>query len=378
MAPKMKKPVNELKLGAGFPPPNSDWIDVSKAAGASWWTAADDIGRKTGLSISAEELVNYNFKLKRGEPDYEPKVNYYLHHLIGCKIPADGKPFSFHGSTIGKIYYPKVAVGEGTHVIIIGGVSVNEPTHDKYPFNFIDLALRRGEGYGKNVEYIFFAPSYEERVKHQKNEYKWIWWNIRPTDGCKKGSLWHAYKHGTDPKKWENDPDHFLIYVRKEAKSHDAKVTAIRTAADLTVALSKIDRIASIDYYGHSTATALYLDFGIDGTFASKQQWTKKQAGQVAVTRFLRSATFSSFGCKQGQDDGLAPELRNLWRIQTIGAEGKTDYTALSKDKTTMFPDAAGGYYLFPAPAGRQTAPKKKLIEKKDLAQVKQPAPVAQ
>ncbi len=377
MAPKMKKPENELKLGAGFPPSSSDWIDVSKSPGANWWTIADQISQKTGVNISAEELVTHNFKLKRGETDYEAKVNYYLHHLIGCKIPADGKPISFEGATIGKIYYPKVVVGDGPHVIIIGGVSVNEPTHDKYPFNFIELALRRGEGYGKNVHYIFFAPSYEARVKHQKNEYKWMLWNTRPTDGCEKGSLWHAWQHAPDPTKWEKDPEHFLIYTRSKAKSHDAKVTAILTADELTKVLNGIDKIASVDYYGHSTATAIYLDFGIDGTFNSKQQWTRKQAGQVAASRFLRSATFSSFGCKQGQDDGLAPALRDLWKIRTIGAEGKTDYTALSKDKTTMFPDAAGGYYLFSPPVGKQPT-KKKPIEKKDLAGSSQPAQAGQ
>jgi hypothetical protein len=368
----MVKPANALELGAGFPPTNSDWIDVSTMRGATWTTVAAEVSRRTGVTATGGQLIQHNFQLSPGEPDYQAKVNYYLSHLLGCKTSADGKYFIFEGATNGKLYYPKETAADATHVIIIGGVSVNEPGHDKYPFNFIDPALRRGQGYGRNVQYIFFAPSYEERVRGQKNEYPWIWWNTRPTDGCAKDSTWHKVWH-TEPDKWEKDPDHFLIYVRQQAKSHRGVVTPIRTAADLTAALNKVPRIASIDYYGHSDANSMFLDFGIDGTFASKQVWGKKQAVGLPAIKFIRWAVFSSFGCKQGQDDALAEQLRDLWKIRTIGAEGKTDYVAIGKDKTTMFPDAPGGYYQYFEPSARLKDRVK--IEKSDLAKPVKVAP---
>src|SRR4051794_38460155 len=58
-----------------------------------------------------------------------------------------------------------------THVIIIGGTSVNEKDHDKSPFNFINAGCWRAKDYPKGtVRVIFYTPSYEKRVLNQSVE----------------------------------------------------------------------------------------------------------------------------------------------------------------------------------------------------------------
>src|SRR5262249_46353157 len=57
------------------------------------------------------------------------------------------------------------------HIIIAGGTSVNNATHDANPWNFLNPATRRAKALKTSVTLIMYTPSYERRVKDQKKEH---------------------------------------------------------------------------------------------------------------------------------------------------------------------------------------------------------------
>jgi hypothetical protein len=356
MTPKTFVPKNPITAGNGWPPPNSVPVHVALWKDATWETVA------AHARMPAKKLIEYNFKIAPGEPYYAEKVNHYLKTLVGCtQSTADGY-YIFKDANPGLIYFPAaLPQAQGTHVIVIGGVSVNEETHDKYPRNFIDPALRRGAAWGQNVHYIFFAPSYEKRVLKQEKEHPLVFIRLRLIqDQCATYDPRHRLTH------WEKDPEHFYKVVRNTAASAGYDFTAIKNRNQLTEALQKIPTISTLEYYGHSDHDELYLDFGIDGTRNSYQRWGNGQAESIPASKFPSDAFFASYGCKQGQDGGLADRLRNRWKIKAVGAEGRSNYAVMG-DWESLFPDAPGGYYLYPAPTRTKSEPERQRIDKAAL-----------
>jgi hypothetical protein len=355
MTPKIVVPSNPVAPGKGWPPPDSFAVPVAYD-GATWETVA------ARANLTPQQLIEHNFKLTPGESDFAAKINYYLKTLVGCRnTTRDGKYYIFEGANPGVVFFPiKLPSQQGTHVIVIGGVSVNEETHDKYPLNFIDPALRRGASWGKNVHYIFFAPSYEARVQKQKKEHPLVFIRRRlMQDQCASYDPRHLAH-------WEKDPEHFLKVVRNTASSAGHEFTAIRTTSALTATLQKIGAISTLEYYGHSDHDEMYLDYGIDGSIKSLQRWGAAQAAKIPAAKFTPGAVFASYGCKQGQAGGLAFSARNKWKIKAIGAEGKSDYVVIG-DGESLFPDAPGGYYLYPAPTKSNSEPSRQRIAKSAL-----------
>src|SRR4051794_18931434 len=104
------------------------------------------------------------------------------------------------------------------HVIIIGGVSVNNTTHDANPWNFINPAFRRAKALKTSVILILYTPSYERRVAGQKKEHSSV----------------------ENPK---NDPLYFTNKVEAVSKENGFTLYKITTSAELTEKLKAIDTI---------------------------------------------------------------------------------------------------------------------------------------
>jgi hypothetical protein len=355
MTPKIVVPKNPISAGNGWPPPNSVPVHVALWKGATWETVA------AHARLPAKKLIEHNFKIAPGEPSYAEKVNYYLKELVGCTESTNDGYYIFENAAPGLIYFPQaLPPAQGKHVIVIGGVSVNESTHDKYPQNFIDPALRRGEAWGKDVHYLFFAPSYERRVRNQKSEHPLVFIRRRlMQDQCGD----YDPRHLTH---WEKDPQHFYWTVKNSAHAAGYDFTAIKNRNELTAALQNIGTISTLEYYGHSDHDELYLDYGIDGSINSYQRWGSNQAAAIPASKFAPDAVFASYGCKQGQAGGLAHRLRNRWKIKAVGAEGRSDYAVMG-DWESLFPDAPGGYYLYPAPTRTKSEPERQKIDKTAL-----------
>jgi hypothetical protein len=214
------------------------------------------------------------------------------------------------------------------HIIIVGGISVNDKNdHDKYPYNFINPAVRRAKALiaaKGSVQMIMYTPSYETRVKNQKEEHSIV----------------------ENPKK---DPEHFVKTVEAAAKKQGFTLHKIKSAAELTDKLKGFNDIATIDFFGHSNDKAMFLEYGSVTPEKSTDFWSKADAASIKPTQFTKSAVFASYGCYQGDPGGLAESLRESWRIRTIGSKDKTDFENTGRGAT--FPKSKKGYYEYPAPA---------------------------
>jgi hypothetical protein len=230
------------------------------------------------------------------------------------------------------------AGAQGEHVIIVGGISVNDPEdHDKWPLNFLAAGWIWAKRLKRNVRMIMFTPPYEARVAEQKKEHVKVIVPLEPRR-TRKG-----------PRK--KDQQHFLKLMQQQAKALKFALVLIKTSAELTAALKRCTRVASIHYFGHSSRDYCYLDFSMNGSgLSGEQNWSAQDAIGVADTLFEPGATFSSYGCHQGEDDGLAYKLCAIWRIKTLGAIGKTHYGPIGRRKPSPFPTAPG--YVAYVPAG--------------------------
>jgi hypothetical protein len=212
------------------------------------------------------------------------------------------------------------------HIIIVGGTSVNNATHDANPWNFINPAIRRGKALKTSVSVILYTPSYERRVANQKKEHSSV----------------------ENPKK---DPQYFANKVESVAKDNKFTLYKITSAADLTAKLKTFTSIATIDYFGHSNPNAMFLEYSSLEDSVSKDYWQASDAPTIKPSQFTKSAVFASYGCNQGDAGALAEKLREVWRIRTIGSRGKTDFEITGPFGGPTFPTSAGGYVEYPAPA---------------------------
>jgi hypothetical protein len=243
----------------------------------------------------------------------------------------------------------------GTHVIIVGGVSVNDPgEHDRYPYNFINPAVARAKDYKSDVVMLVFAPPYETRAMHQANEHSQVTLTYR--DACYFGA-WDAKDCPALFKTKEVNLRHFLDVAQGAAKANGFTVIELRTAADLTTELSKLKPIATIDYFGHSNAKSLFLQYST-GVSPGKAEvsWGVADAAKVPASNFLGGSRVTSFGCNNGDAGGLMEQLRDKWDITAVGSEGRTDSEPIGRGEKR--PSSAGGFYVYPKGA---KAPRAKL-----------------
>ncbi|MBR0665990.1 hypothetical protein GXW71_16645 [Roseomonas hellenica] len=244
----------------------------------------------------------------------------------------------------------------GTHVIIVGGISVNDPGgHDRFPYNFMNPAVARARKYGSNVLIIIFAPSYETRVEKQDKEHNSVTYTY--SDTC----LWGLFSAESCPaliRSKQRNPRHFLNVLSKAAGGGKFSVQEIRDKQGLTDKLKNLASIASIDYFGHSNPEYMFLEYSVSVSGSGTVTWGDADAAAVPAGKFEAGAGFISFGCNQGDPKGLAEQLRARWRIRTVGSNGKTDFAPIGRGEPQ--PSSALGYYEYPAAGGpplKLTAP---------------------
>ena len=229
----------------------------------------------------------------------------------------------------------------GKHVIIIGGVSVNNTTHDGNPWNFINPAIRRAKALKTSVVLILYTPNYERRVANQKDEHRAV----------------------ENPKK---DPDYFAKKVESLAKEHGFTLHKIKSADELTAQLKAIDSIETIDFFGHSNIDSIFLEYSSIEDSVSKDTWKLADAKHVRPSQFADSAVFASYGCYQGDAGGLAEKLRDQWKIRTIGSRKTTNFEITGPFGGPTFPTSTGGYVEFAKPTpGKPSPPAKPLTYSK-------------
>jgi hypothetical protein len=235
----------------------------------------------------------------------------------------------------------------GAHVLIVGGVSVNDPGgHDKYPYNFINSAARRAIAFRGNAHVLLYAPSYTIRVRKQKSEHRSV--QITLVDECALPLRLDICPNLFVTK--VKNPHHFLDVLRGSGSKNGFAVATISGADDLTAALNGFESIETVHYFGHSNKTLMFLQYSTTGQLPAVGEviWGKDQAANVKASQFTSTATFATYGCNQGEVGGLAESLRELWRIRTIGSQGKTDFDTIGQGMT--FPKSTGGYYEYPTP----------------------------
>jgi hypothetical protein len=243
----------------------------------------------------------------------------------------------------------------GAHIIIAGGTSVNEKyDHDLFPRNFLDAAWSRAKSFddGGRIVLYMFTPSYKARVRDQKKEHELV-------VGCPRWKLWLDLCRAPNTKaafldeEGNKNEDYFWDLMMERAKNDGFEVIAFETADELTAKLANFpDRIASVEYFGHSNRSDFLLDYGIDSRPNAKYHWGKTQAAKISAGRFVNSAYFASYGCYQGEADGLASAIQKLWYIEAIGSVGKTDYLPIGKGET--YPDSKGYYVQYATPSSEK------------------------
>ena len=205
-------------------------------------------------------------------------------------------------------------------VIIIGGVSVNDATHDKTARNFIRTAANRAQelrmqvGLGEKIWVLMYTPSYERRVQDSGF-----------TQGFYSDQFWNWTKGQLQSNK-------SLSYLKE-----------VRSASDITrfINMLKLGSVNSIEYFGHSSADYLLLNYAIDGKPVATDVWGINDAKSINPKVFSSTAAIMSYGCNQGNPGGLMENLHNLLGFATKGAVGYSDYRKLNNG---IYPEAANGY----------------------------------
>lgn len=237
----------------------------------------------------------------------------------------------------------------GKHIIIVGGISVNDPgNHDLYPYNFINPAARRAKDYKNDVVMLVYAPPYETRAMEQDKEHSTVTLTYR--DSCMLG-IWDAKDCPALFKTKEVNLRHFLDVAQGAGKRDGYPVIELRSAAALTAELTRLKPIASIDYFGHANDKFLFLQYSTGvAPGAAEVTWGAADAAKVPAANFEAGARFNSFGCNNGDPKGLSEQLRDLWGIEATGSLGRTDYVTIGQGATV--PSSSGGYYLYPKTKG--------------------------
>lgn len=227
-------------------------------------------------------------------------------------------------------------------LVVAGGTSVNDPNaHDQFAWNFLNASVFRArelvKEYRNNptkypdakVYVIMYTPSYERRARFEGKP-----------------------------------PDHFLKIMEAAAARDGFTLVTITSAAELTYHFnkSKTKGVTSIDYFGHSNKNNLFLEYSSVVPEYSTDMWGADQAALVrkeifseeTIVRIVRgrrvetkrpTAIFSTYGCYQGEPNGLAQKLHEIWGIITKGSIGATDFEPIGRLET--YPSSAGGYVWF-------------------------------
>jgi RHS repeat-associated protein len=195
----------------------------------------------------------------------------------------------------------------GSHVIIAGGTSVNDPAgHDKSGWNFLNAAANRAKDVKQNdptakVTVIMYSPA---NLSYQKR-------------GVSEGK----------------SKEHYEKTMRDSAAKNGFELIIIRKADQLTPTLNtaKDGQVKQLEYFGHSNQTDFLLEYSSDKPGQSTDYWGKKNNDVAGVRKgvFAIGGTVNLYGCDLGAVGGLAQEMRNKWGLKTTASDTKTDFSSV-------------------------------------------------
>ena len=196
------------------------------------------------------------------------------------------------------------APDRGEHVVVTGGVSLWEwekykvEPHDHWWLNFVRASririeqLRQQYGPNARISWLVFRPAYERRQRQEAENLFSVINSVREKYGVKLVYFRNA--------------DELCAYLdRGEDRSRN--------------------KIASLDYFGHSNRACFMFDYSNQIGSASKA-WLhdSELAGKLHRGIFVRNADVKAWGCYTGE------EMSRYWYEATgarmLGAVGKTQY----------------------------------------------------
>ncbi|MEJ6717570.1 MAG: hypothetical protein QNK82_03685 [Akkermansiaceae bacterium] len=146
---------------------------------------------------------------------------------------------------------------------------------------------------------------------------------------------WIVYKNGYLIRS-RDDSKPYTTWIAEQAAKRNVKLVWINTGPKAISAINAHSDIITFDFFGHSNRHCFMLDYGSE-VMAVSQCWIhERDLGKIRRRSFSKNALCQSWGCYTSQSMS-AVWKRNLG-ITLIGAEGKTDYSALSFGKMPTVP----------------------------------------
>ena len=203
------------------------------------------------------------------------------------------------------------------HVIVTGGPALRawenfripDEQHDRWWGNFVRASTLRmdeiSRAYGPSapIVWIVYRPSYVNRGKEDNQPYtRWI------ADVA-------AHRHATLV--WVDDGPQLISAINNRPKRS----------------------IHTFDYFGHSNCFCFMLDYG-NHVMAACTAWLHEDdVKKLNSSVFAPNAYCKSWGCHTGESMSL--KWKSALGIPLEGANGKTDYTVVSKG---LLPAVDGGW----------------------------------
>jgi RHS repeat-associated protein len=218
--------------------------------------------------------------------------------LGGCSSPKQQAPAAPQpGGTV-----------TGTHVIIAGATSVNDPGgHDKTGWNFLNASANRAKDIKKNdptakVTVIMYSPT---DLGYQKR-------------GVSEGK----------------GKDHYETIMKNSAAKNGYELIIIRKADQLTPTLNtaKDGQVKQLEYFGHSNASSFLLEYSSDKPEKSTDYWGKGDLASVRKGIFAAGGAINLYGCYLGGTGGLGEEMKRQWGLKTTASDTKTDFQSVVGD----------------------------------------------
>jgi len=197
----------------------------------------------------------------------------------------------------------------GEHVILAGGpalrgwedLRVEKDRHDRWWANFIRASTMRMD-------------------------------NLRAAYGSQAKMVWLVHKKSYVARAAE-DGKPYTQWIQEQATKRRATLIWITDGASVIRAINArpTRSITTFDYFGHSNKHCFLLDYSSDIMGACTSWLHEKDLHKINGVVFSPKAVCKSWGCHSGES------MNYYWRYATdrelIGADGKTDYAALSKGK---------------------------------------------
>ncbi len=201
-------------------------------------------------------------------------------------------------------------------VIVSGGPALREwedyrvgaDQHDRYAGNFIKAAhhrmmqMRRSHGEGARITWLVYRPGYETREREDNRR--------RPPFVCPVSEINSRAANVRARLVWFNSRDFLINYLNQRGGG----------------------KLGGFEFFGHSNKYAFLFDYGNDVLGASTSFLHSKDLVRLRSGIFAPGALAKSWGCHTAEY--MSRYFKKATGQPLIGAIGKTDYRAISDNKS--------------------------------------------